>query len=118
MMTDEAASVNSTVPTSEQIGFQLESTSEPVSTPATSSIPTATGLKVISSPDFPKLVVELNPMITSPTSLVASMLVSMKTSIDCYLFSVALTAVPMMPSTIVTTKLIETPPSKLTHHLE
>jgi len=47
MVSDEAASAPSIVPPSEHIGIQLESTSEPVSTPAMSPIPAATGLKVI-----------------------------------------------------------------------
>ena len=105
----------STVPSSEQTGLQLESTIDPISTATTSSISTATGLQVITSPEFPTLVVELDHMITNPTSLVVSTLVSMKTHPRLLPISlVALMTAPAMPSTIVTTKLLEIPPSKLT----
>ena len=54
-------------------------------------------------------------MITNPTSLVVSTLVSMKTHPRLLPISlVAIMTAPAMPSTIVTTKLSETPLSKLT----
>ena len=62
------------------------------------------------------LVVEPDPMITSPTSLVASTIVSMKTPPRLLLLvsSVPLTAAPAIPSMIVTTKITETSSSRLT----
>ena len=61
------------------------------------------------------LVVDPDSMITSPTSLVASMLVSMKSpSLLPFILSVSLMIAHVTPSMIVTTKLPETSPSKLT----
>ena len=61
------------------------------------------------------LVVDPDSMITSPTSLVASTLVSMKTPPQLQSVpSILLMVVPATRLTIVTTKLPETSPSKLT----
>ena len=110
MVIDEAAFASSTMLT-----LQLESTSGLVSIPATLSPPADAGLVGISSSDSPTLVVEPNPMITSPASLVASILIFMKTPPQLLLVSpVLLTAVPVTPSTIVATKIMETSPSRLT----
>ena len=116
MVTDEAASVPSIAPTFEQTRLQLEVTSEPVSAPAISSALVNTILVVITSLYSLALVVKPEPMITSPTSLVASMLVSMSTPPQLLpIFSAQLTTALVTPSTIVTTKLTETFSVKITH---
>ena len=115
MVTDGAASAPSAMPTIEQTGFQLEFTSEPVFIPATSSGLAIFGLQLAVSSRSPTLVIDPDSMITSLTSLVASTLVSMKTpSRLSFVPSVPLTVALVTPSTIVTTKLPETSPSKLT----
>jgi len=114
MVTDEAVSAPSTTPTIEQTGLQLESTSKPVFIPATSSAPATSNLQLVIGSRSLTSVVDLDSMVTSPTSLVASTLVSMKTlPWLSYVPSVLLTFAPMTPSTIVSTKHLETSPSKL-----
>ena len=115
-MTDEETSAPSTMPTIEQTGFQLESSSEPVSIPATSSSPATYGLQLVISSRSPTLVVNSESMITNPNSLIASTLVFIKIPLHLSsVLSVPLAVVPVTTSTIVTTKLPETFPSKLTH---
>ena len=75
METNETTSAPSTMPAMEQTGLQLEFTSGPVSIPATSLAPAITGLQLIISSKSPILVVDPDPMITSPISLLPSMLV-------------------------------------------
>ena len=66
-------------------------------------------LRVITSPTFPTLVVKpaVQEMVTSPTSAVASVLVSMKTPprspMTCH---AAAASVPAVPSTVVSTRLV------------
>ena len=110
MVTDEAASASSTGPTIKQTGFQLESTNEPVFIPATSPVSVTSGLELVISSRSPKLVIDLDSVSTSPTSLVASTLASMKTSQLLPVSSALLTAGPATPSTIMATKLQETSP--------
>ena len=86
MATKKAVPAPSTMLAMEQIGLQLKPTSGPFSIPVISSAAATTGLKVITGPNFPMLVVEPDSIITSPTSLVASTLVSMKLLLGCYLF--------------------------------
>jgi len=106
MMTGEVVPAPSIVLTSEQTRHQLEVTSEPIFAPIVCSTLVTTGLVVITSICSPVLVVEPEPMITSPTSLVASTLVSMRTPPSLLPISSAqLTAAPTTPSTIVTTSL-------------
>jgi len=99
----------------EQIGLQLESTSRLISILAIFSDPDTSGLQLVISSRSPTLVVHLDSMITSPTSLVASTLVYMKTFLRLpSISSVPLMVGPVTPSMIVTTKLPETSPSKPT----
>ena len=115
MVNDEAMSAPSIIPTSEQIGLQLESTSEPVSIPATSLVLATSGLQLVICSRSPIPVIDLDSMITSLTSLVANTLNSMKTPSQLVPVSSALLmTASATPSTIVTTKLPETSPSKLT----
>jgi len=115
MVTDKATSAPSTIPNSKQTGLQLESISEPVSTLVISLALVTTGLVVIMSLYSPARVVEPEPMITIPTSLVVSTFVSMRTPPQLLpIFSAQLTATSATPSTIVTTKLTETSSVKIT----
>ena len=74
IVTDEAASASSPMPNVEQTGLQLEFTSSLVSVPAISLAAATTGLQLSISTKSLSLVVDLDPMITSPTTLVANML--------------------------------------------
>jgi len=99
----------------EQTGIQLEFTSGPDSIPAASSAPAITDLQLIISSKSPTLIVDLDLMIINLIFLVASTLVSMKTPLRLLsVFSISLIVAPMMPSMIVTTKITETSPSRLT----
>jgi len=119
MAPDKTASAPSTMPAMELTGIQLEFTRGLVSIPTTSSVLAITGLQVIISPNSSTLVVELDPMVTSPTSFVASTLISMKTPLRLpSVSSVLLTVAPATPSMIVTTKITETSLTSLTRSPE
>ena len=99
--------------TIEQTELQLESVNGPVLIPATSSALVTSGLQLIISSRSPTLVVDPNSVIISPTSLVASTIISIKIPLRLpFVSSIPLTAAPVTPSMIVTTKVTETSPSR------
>ena len=75
-----------------------------------SSTPSTIGLEVITSPSSPTLVVDPASfaMVTSHVSLVASVPMP----------SILLMTTPVTPSTVITTKPMETSPSGITHSPE
>ena len=117
VVTDKTASAPFIARTIEQTGHQLEFASGLVSIPTISSALATFGLELVVSSRSPMPVIDLDSMITIPTYLVASTLISMKTPprlLPVYFYSVMLMAAPVTPSTIMTMKLIEIPSSKLT----
>ena len=101
----------------EQIAYRLESAGEMTVTSAMLPALASIGLRVITIPTSPMLIVELvlSGVVTSPTSLVAGVLVSMKTPPQ-------LSAIPppsqtiafATPPTIMTVKPVEGSPLGIT----
>ena len=111
----ETESVPSTIPVTEQIKSQPKPTSEPVSILPVPLAVVTTGLMVITNPSFPTLIFEpaSSAMVTDPVSSVASMLIYVETPSRLTASSAPLMTAPMTPSTVITTKPMNTSPSRI-----